>query len=173
MAACAYAVSGDVMFPESPESSRNLKAGARSDNSKDSNLEVSTGSVVMFPDSTRGAPRGRYACNESFLYVVPPEELIAERLQRNNLLLAAAVCVRRLVDALARAPVLQLRFQASLSSVFIALRHLILPQNRIRRLKRGRSVRSPDVRVCSAQRRTPVCCGDFSRHFSVGCYEIL
>lgn len=94
MAAAHYAVCGDVIVPPTET--------VQNDRRTSSVQKVVTGSVVMFAE--RKGHACEYAIDEHFLFSLPPDDLVEERLMQGKTFHAAgAVLVRRRVEALARA----------------------------------------------------------------------
>lgn len=87
MAACYYAVSGDVEPPVCPKPSKSASLNA---SSTDFPQRVATGSVLMFAERKSCARRTDYAIDEEFLYTLPTVALIDERLQGHNIYTAGA-----------------------------------------------------------------------------------
>ena len=86
MAACYYAVSGDV----EPPAGRNTSKSASSSD-VDPAYRVSTGSVLMFAGRKSLYKRSEYAINEEFLTTLPAAALVEERLQGRNPFIAGTV----------------------------------------------------------------------------------
>lgn len=93
MAACAYVVSGDLPVSGAQKSSKKTA----------SPQSITTGSVVMFPYRRDYVRHDKVPIHENFMFTLPPAPLLEERLQGDNVVVAAGVLARRRVEALARA----------------------------------------------------------------------